>query len=195
MSDDGSATASVVVGAEPATLTMALGAYATLTGVTVNALTDQPVANIQVIALGTMVKTGSDGRFVLERVPAGTAEVILMPEQIGSGTDTYPYAAKPGERVDLGRLKVVPQRSGEAATFGLTLEVRGDFVVVTRVKPGSPAGIAVGDSLAALDGQLVSVVGLQRAVRLLASENVSIGTVARLTMTSGQQATITSVKW
>ncbi len=101
-SADGSATASVIVGGEPMTLTMTLGPYATLTGVVVSALTEQPVPSIQVIARGTGAKTGADGRFVLERVPAGTDEIGLLPEQLGMGFDKYPYSAKPGERVDLG---------------------------------------------------------------------------------------------
>ena len=195
---DGSVTASVRVGAEPATLALALGAYATVTGTAVNALSDQPVANIHVIARGTGAKTGADGRFVLEKVPAGADELVLMPQQVGAGVDKYPYAVKPGERVDVGRLKVVPARSGDAGTYGLTLEARGDAVVVTKVKAGSPAavaGIAVGDAIAALDGQPVAAVGRDHVARFLASENVPIGAVAALTMTSGLRATITSIKW
>jgi len=164
----------------------------------VNALTDQPVANIQVIGQGTGAKTGADGRFVLEKVPAGTDEITLLPEQLFMGADKYPYSAKPGERVDLGHLKIVPPRNGDPGTFGLTLEVRGDAVVVTKVKAGSPAavaGIAVGDSIAQLDGQLVAAVGLQHAARFLASDNVAVGAVATLNMTSGLRATMTSVKW
>jgi len=69
---------------------------------------------------------------------------------------------------------------------------------VKKVKAGSPAavaGIAVGDWIAQLDGQLVAAVGLQHAVRFLASDNVAVGAVATLNMTSGLRATITSVKW
>ena len=195
----GTAKASIVVRGEPTTLALALEGFASLTGVAVNVLTGKPVARVRVIARVTSAETDASGRFVLEGVPAGTNDVVLIAkEQIGGGRDKYAYTAKPGERVDLGLLKVVPPRTGDVGTFGLGVEVRGDAVIVTRVKAGSPAdqaGIKVGHSIATVDDQAVSELGLDRSQRLLASEGVGVGETRRLTLSNGTRATITAVKW
>jgi len=151
------------------------------------------------MAGGTSADTDANGRFIVDRVPAGTGELLITPEdQFGGGFDKHPYTAKAGQRVDLGRVRIVPPRTGDGGTFGLGLEVRSDAVIVTRVKAGSPAeraGIKVGDSIASVDDQLVSVLGGERTQRLLASESVGVGQTVRLLLGSGVRATMTAAKW
>jgi membrane-associated protease RseP (regulator of RpoE activity) len=198
-SADGSATASVVVRGEPTKLTLALADYATLTGVVVNALTDQPVAGITAMAKGTIAECDTAGRFTVERVSAGTDTLMLMPmDQLGAGADKHPFTAKPGEKVDLGRIKVVPPRTGDVGTFGLWLEVRDQSLIVTRVKAGGPAeraGIKVGDSIVAVEGQTLAVLGADRARRFLASEVVSIGQAFTVSLANGTKFSMTAIRW
>lgn len=107
-------------------------------------------------------------------------------EQIGVGHDKIPYTAKPGERVDLGRIKVVPPRNGDVGTFGLTLEIGDKALTVAKVKNGGPAdiaGIKAGDSILAVNALPVGTIGLQRAQRLLTSP--AFATVSRQIVRSG----------
>lgn len=106
-SDEGSASASIVVRSEQATLTLTLAEHSTITGIAVSALDQQPVAGITVMTRGTSAETDANGRFVLERVPAGTGQLLLRrTNQLGAGFDKHPYTIAPGQRVDLGRLVV-----------------------------------------------------------------------------------------
>lgn len=198
-SDAGTAKATITVRDEPAKLTLALDDYASLTGTAVDVLTGRPVAKLTVMAKGTGAETDASGRFLLERVPAGSDELLIMPkDQIGVGHDKHPYAAKPGQRVEVGQLKVVAPRVGDVGTFGLGVEVRDTALFVTKVKPGGPAeraGIKVGASVATIEGQSVTAIGLQRAERLLASEIVGVGQTLTLVLGSGERATMTAVRW
>ncbi|MBA3461476.1 MAG: carboxypeptidase regulatory-like domain-containing protein [Deltaproteobacteria bacterium] len=197
--DKGTAHATIVVREEPATLTMILEPYGSLTGIAVDVQTDKPVARISVVGHGSGAETDADGRFTLERVPAGPGRLLLMPkDQIGIGYDQHRYTAIAGQRVDLGRLQVVPPRNGDVGTFGLGLEVRGDTVIVTRVRPTSPAeraGIKIGDSIAGIDGKSVAALGAPRTHRLLASEAVGVGQTVEVLLASGLRTTMTAIKW
>jgi len=197
--DKGTAHATIVVRDEPATLTMVLEPYASLTGIAVDVQTDKPVARINVVGQGAGAETDADGRFTLERVPAGPGRLLLMPkDQIGIGYDEHRYTAIAGQRVDLGRIKVVPPRIGDVGTFGLGLEVRGESVIVTRVRASSPAekaGIKIGDVIAELDRQPVAALGAARTQRLLASEAVGVGRTVDVLLASGLRATMIAIKW
>ena len=60
-----------------------------------------------------------------------------------------------GQRTDLGAIKIVPPRSGEAGTLGLAIEVQEDKLAVTDVRAGGPAegaGVHVGDHVATING-------------------------------------------
>jgi hypothetical protein len=197
--DNGTAHATIVVRDELATLTMVLEPYGSLTGIAVDVQTDRPVARINVVGQGEGAETDANGRFTLERVPAGPGRLLLMPkDQIGIGYDQHRYTAIAGQRVDVGRIKVVPPRIGEVGTFGLGLEVRGDGVIVTRVRTSSPAeraGIKIGDVIAELDGQPVAALGAARTQRLLASEAVGVGRTVDVLLASGLRTTMTAIKW
>lgn len=198
-SADGSASATFMVGNEPAKFKLALDDYASVTGVAVDALTDRPVSKLTVMARGTSAQTDDSGHFVLERLPAGSGELLVMPtEQIGVGHDKIPYTAKPGERVDLGRVKVVPPRNGDVGTFGLTVEIGDKALTVAKVKNGGPAdiaGIKAGDSILAVNALPVGTIGLKRAQRLLTSESVGVGQTVTLTLVNGSSSTLTAIKW
>lgn len=197
-SDDGSANASLMVGTEPAKFTLALDDYASVAGVAVDVLTDEPVSKLTVMARGTSAQTDDSGHFALERVPAGSGELLVMPtDQIGVGHDKIPYTAKPGERVDLGRIKVVPPRKGDVGTFGLTLEIGDKALTVTKVRNGGPADIArikAGDSILAVNALPVATIGLQRAQRLITSESVGVGQTVTLTLANGSSSRLTAIK-
>lgn len=197
--DTATTHASVIVGGEPATLTMSLEDHGSLAGIAVNAITGQPVAGLSVLAPGTFAETDATGRFVIERVPAGSGELVLTPmHQFGVGHDKHPYTAKPGERVDVGRIKVVPPRAGDVGTFGLSVEVRGGLLTVTKVKPGGPAhraGLNIDDVIVSLDGEHLPAIGADRARRFLASEAVSAGQTVSLILANDQRVTMTAIKW
>ena len=197
--DKGTARATIVVRDEPATLTMVLEPYGSLTGIAVSVQTDQPVARINVVAQGADAETDANGRFTLERVPAGPGRLLLMPkDQIGIGYDRHQYTAIAGQRVDVGRIKVVPPRIGDVGTYGLGLEVRADSVIVTHVRPTSPAeraGIKIGDAIAGIDGQTVAALGAARTQRLLASEAVGVGQTVDVLLASGLRTTLTAIRW
>ncbi len=198
-SDAGAAKASVVVTGEPANLTLALDDYASLSGTAVDVLTGRPLAKLTIVVQGSSAETDSNGRFVLEHVPAGSDELLIIPsDEIGSGLEKRPYTAEPGQHVELGQLKVVAPRVGDVGTFGLGLEVRDEAVFVTKVKPGSPAeraGIRAGATIASIEGQPVSAIGVQRAQRLLASETVGAGQALTLALGSGERITMTAIRW
>lgn len=198
-SADGSASATVMVGNEPAKFKLALDNYASVTGVAVDVLTGQPVSKLTVMARGTSARTDDSGQFVLQRLPAGSGELLVMPtEQIGVGVDKIPYTAQPGERLDLGRIKVVPPRNGDVGTFGLTLEIGDKALTVAKVKNGGPAdiaGIKVGDSILAVNALPVVTIGLQRAQRLITSESVGVGQTVTLTLANGSSSRLTAIKW
>jgi hypothetical protein len=198
-SDAGTARASIIVGAERAKLTLPLEGYGALAGTAVDVLTGQPVAKLQLMAQDARAETDASGRFVLERVPAGPGELLSTPkDQEDVGWDAHAYTARPGQRVELGPIKVVAPRVGDVGTFGLALQVRDNTVLVTKVKPGGPAeraGITVGASIATIKGQPVSAIGVERVKRLLTSELVGVGQTLTLVLDDGKSATMTAVRW
>jgi C-terminal processing protease CtpA/Prc len=108
------------------------------------------------------------------------------------------YTARAGERVDLGTIKIVPPRSGDAGTFGMATEPDGDTLKVTSVTDGGPAagaGVQIGDRITALAGQPVKVLTPVIAQKLIASGTVGVGQTVTLTLERGADVTLTSVKW
>src|SRR5262249_15053790 len=111
------------------------------------------------------------------------------------------FKAGEGERVDLGTLKVVPPRQGDAGTFGMAVSADGGVLSVSSVKPGGPAeqaGIQTGDKIISIYGQAVAELGADHASQFLSSGEVGIGVTVPLELERGGQkvqATVTSVKW
>src|SRR5690606_27475679 len=108
------------------------------------------------------------------------------------------YTAKAGQRVDLGTIKIVPPRTGEAGTFGMATEPDGDTLKVTSVKDGGPAaaaGIVVGDKITALEGQSVEALTPRLAQKLIASGAIGTGQRVTVTLERGPSIALTAIKW
>ena len=213
-SDAGTATGKVDVPAGAAQLELSLVPWASLTGTVVSMFSEAPVPGLMAIAsfdgkamvaamTGSGPMTDATGRFNVERVAAGSGSLVLMNPASTFGNDvvTRPFTATQGQRVDLGIIKVVPPRQGDAGTLGLTVTAADNVASVTAVKAGGPAeaaGVQVGDKLVSIDGQPVSALGVTPAVQFLSSGQIGVGVVVALGLDRGGtavQATVTSVKW
>jgi hypothetical protein len=209
--DKGTGKGTAEVPAGPATLDLALVPWSSITGTVVSVLSGQPVAGITVIAggldgrgfadvlTGKAPQTDAAGRFTVERVPAGSGSVTLMP-QTGSFDQLAhrEYTVGEGQRVDLGTIKIVPPRNGDAGTFGLVAAPKDGKLVVVTVAPGGPAeqaGVLVNDVITALDGHAVSDVGADMAAQLLSSGRIGVGAQVALTLERGATVTLTAAKW
>jgi uncharacterized GH25 family protein len=221
--DAGTAEGKVAVPAGEAKLAFAIAAWGSLTGVVVSMFDGKPLPGLLVIAggwedsaamaevfTGGGIKTDANGKFVVEKVAAGKGNLMLAPPS-GPMTsmEMRPFEAKAGQRVDLGTIKIVPPRTGDAGTFGITTEPEltsvpdggmptGSKLTVTAVKEGGPAalaGIVEGDKITALNGQLVKDLGPMTAHKLLESGSVNVGQTVKVTLERGATVTMTSVKW
>lgn len=210
--ETGTAEGKVAVPAGDATLALALASWGSLTGVVVSVLTGKPVPDLSTVAspesnpramldaiAGQGAKTDATGRFVVEKVPAGKGRLLLIPKAGGfANMDSHEYTAKEAERVDLGTIKIVPPRVGDAATFGLSTDVEGDVLKVTSVKDGGPAAIAgvqVGDTITALEGQPIKQLSAPIAAKLLESGSAGVGQTIRITLERGPTIPVTAIKW
>lgn len=215
--DAGTAHGKVTVPAGAVQLELAFTRWASLTGVVVNAVSGAPVQGALVFAStddrgnsfggdvldvisGKGPSTDATGRFVLERVPPGSGSVAIMAKQaMGAPLGAHQYTASPGQRVDLGTIKVVPPVDGDAGTFGLATEPDGNAALkVTMVSDGGPAataGLKVGDLIVSIDGRAVSEIGAAPATQMLSSGSVGVGQSFRLGLKSGATIVMTSAKW
>ena len=214
--DAGTATATIEVPAGPAKLDLALTPYASITGVVVSSISGQPVAEVRVMAvldstggdgavfgeamLGHGPMTDASGRFVIERQASGKGHLVVLPKDGGLTTlATRAYTTVAGQRADLGRIEIVPPRTGDAGTLGLGTIVEDGKLVVANVKPGGPAeqaGVKVGDRIVTIDGHPVT--DLEHSRQLVASGIVGVGQVVQLGLDRAGtplQISITAVKW
>jgi C-terminal processing protease CtpA/Prc len=113
--------------------------------------------------------------------------------------DMHEYDAKPGQRVDMGTIKIVPPRTGDAGTFGMATEIDELTLQVTSVKEGGPAalaGVKVDDKITAIEGHpLAYFGGPMSAQKLIASGAIGVGQTVSITLERGQTIALTSVKW
>lgn len=210
--EGGTAEGKVAVPPGEAKLPLALAAWGSLTGTVVSILTGKPVPGLAVVTnsednaggimdaiVGRAPKTGAEGRFVLDKVAAGKGRVLFVaPDNSMSSLESHEYTARAGERVDLGIIKIVPPRTGEAGTYGLATEPDGDTLKVTSVKEGGPAaaaGIVAGDKITALEGQAVKALTPALAQKLIASGAVGVGQSVKVTLERGSTVVLTAVKW
>ena len=214
--DAGTVTGTIEVPAGPTKLDLALTPYASISGVVVNALSGAPVAGVRVMAalddggragagldeamLGRGPTTDASGRFVVERQAAGKGRLVVLPKEGGLLTLAMrEYTAVAGQRVDVGTIKIVPPRTGDAGTLGLGTSVEDGKLVVASVKPGGPAeqgGVKVGDRIVAIDGHPVTDLELGR--QLVASGTVGVGQVVQLGLDRAGtpvQVTLTAIAW
>ena len=109
--------------------------------------------------------------------------------------------ATDGERLDLGTIKIVPPRTGEAGTLGMGTEITEGALVVDSVKPGGPAegaGVRVGDKIASINGIPVAELTAELAKTLLASGTVGVGQSFQLGVDragTAAQITVIAVAW
>ena len=182
-----------------ARLDIELSRWASLSGVAVSAISGDPISGILVAAKGSSGSSDAAGRFVLDRVAAGSDTVMFSPrDQMTYGAELHKYSAKPGERVDLGTIKILAPRAGAEGTYGFSTDVRGNALVVVSLKadgPAAEAGIKLNDEIASIDGRSVGELGLQFAKRLLASGNVAVGQTTSIGLTRDAAVTVVAVAW
>jgi S1-C subfamily serine protease len=114
---------------------------------------------------------------------------------------TKPYELKDGQRLDLGIIKVVPARTTEAGTLGMSTEVVADVLTVATVRPGGPAeaaGVVAGDKISLVNGTPVASLTPAVAQTLLSSGTVGVGDSFQLTLDRAGtpvQIALVAVKW
>ncbi|CAN5913211.1 hypothetical protein BH11MYX3_BH11MYX3_16950 [soil metagenome] len=214
--DAGRGTAEVDVPAGPVTLDIPLAPWATITGRVVSVLDGKPVEGLKAMASGldfsmsaltdTLSGKGptsdATGAFSIPHVAVGKGTVAVMPTDAGFvQLAQRDYEVTAGQRLDLGTIKVVPPRTGDAGTLGLSLTLEGETLVVSLVKPGGPAeagGVAVGDKLTAINGVPIATLTAKLAQTLVSSGTVSIGQRYQLTFERGGapvQVVLVGVRW
>ena len=209
--DSGTAEGKVTVPTSEAKLALSLSMFGSLTGTVVSVLTAKPIPDLDVIAntdnnpkgfleamTGKGVKTDAQGKFVVERVPAGKGKLMLAGKGGFGSMESHDYVAKEGEKTDLGLIKIVPPRTTEAGTYGFSLEVKDGALEVTSVTPGTPAegaGIVVGDKITTVEMVPVAQIGAEIVKKLLSSGTVGVGQTVRLGLEKGSVVSVTSVKW
>jgi hypothetical protein len=211
-SDHGTAEGKVTVPSGEAKLALALEPWSSLTGVVVSVLTGKPVPDLSAVASGVgmergmidaitgrAAKTDANGRFVVERVATGKGRLMLMGKAGFESIESREYEAKAGQRVDMGTIKIVPPRTGEAGTLGMATEPDELALKVTSVKEGGPAaraGVQVDDKITAIEGKpLADFGGPASAQKLIASGAIGVGQTVSITLARGQTIALTSVKW
>ncbi len=210
--DQGTAKATVDVPSGPATLDLTLVPWAQVTGSVVSVLTGQPVAGIVAISggfengrgmadvlAGKAPTTDATGRFRIDHVAAGSGSIMLVPSTGGfDQLAKKDFTASEGQVVDLGAIKVVPPRNGEAGTFGLVTAPKDGKLSVVSVAPGGPAekaGITTADVITQLDGRDLTQIPPEAAAALLSSGRIATGDTVTLTLERGSTVQLTAAKW
>ena len=210
-SDGGAGSGSVTVPSDTATLDLSLATWGQITGTVVSAFDGSPVPGLSAVPLdnqgermtetimGNGPKTDTDGHFAVGRLQAGSSKLMIFASTSGfTPLATVPYTLTPGQHLDVGSIKVVPPRQGDAGTFGMSVANQNGSVVITSIKPGGPAeaaGLVVGDMILTVDGRAITQLGVDPAVSFLSSGTIGIGTTVQLGLARGGSVTLTSVKW
>jgi hypothetical protein len=218
IADAGRATSKITVPAGDVTLDVALVPWAQITGTVVSVLSGEPVVGVKLIAgaaggggdrqaftdlLGGKGPTSdARGAFVVPRVAPGAGELVVMPATGGFQVlAKQKYDVKAGQKLDVGAIKVVPQRTGDAGTLGIGTDTEGDKLTVADVKeggPGAAAGVLVGDRIVTINGVDVATLTPAVAQALIGSGNMSVGQTFVLGIERAgavQQVTVVSAKW
>ena len=213
--DAGRGSGEIDVPAGPATLDIALSPWATITGTVVSVLTGKPIEGLKLLAntdrddgaiadtlLGKGPTSDSTGRFTISRVAAGKGSLAVMSKDAGFVELAHrDYEVTAGQRLDLGTIKVVPPRTGDAGTLGLALTLEGETLTVTSIKPGGPAataGVQVGDKLTAINGVPVATLTPKLAQTLVSSGSVTIDQQYKLSLDRGGaplEVVLVGVRW
>jgi hypothetical protein len=218
--DAGQATAKVTVPAGDATLDIALVPWATVSGTVVSVLTGQPVEGVKLVAsadggrgigdrqsltdlLGGKGPTSdASGAFTVPRVSPGPGSLMVMPATGGfRPLAQQKFEAKAGQKVDVGAIKIIPPRTGEAGTLGIGTDTEGDKLTVADVKeggPGAAAGVQLGDRIVSINGLDVATLTPAIAQALIGSGNMDVGQKFMLGIERAgavQQVLVVAAKW
>ncbi|MBV8758484.1 MAG: carboxypeptidase regulatory-like domain-containing protein, partial [Deltaproteobacteria bacterium] len=210
--DQGTARGSVDVASGSASLDLSLVPWAQVTGTVVSVLSGQPVAGVVAIVggfengrgmadvlAGKAPTTDATGRFRIDHIAAGSGSISLVPATGGfDQLAKKDFTASEGQLVDLGAIKVVPPRNGDAGTFGLVAVPKDGKLAVMSVAPGGPAdkaGITTADVITQLDGHDVGGIGAEPAAALLSSGRIAAGAQVTLTLERGATVPLTAAKW
>ncbi len=210
-SDGGAGSGSVTVPTDTATLDLTLAVWGQITGTVVSAFDGSPVPGLNAIPddsngqrmteviMGNGPVTDANGHFVVDRLQAGTNKLMIFsPTATMTPLATAPYTLAAGQHLDIGSIKVVPPRQGDAGTLGMSVANQNGSVVVSSIKPGGPAdaaGLVAGDMILTIDGRAVTQLGVDPAVQFLSSGSIGIGTTVQLGLARGGSVTLTSIKW
>ena len=143
------------------------------------------------------------GKFTVPRVPVGKGSLIVMPKDGGFqqlAKHEFEVTAA-GQRLDVGAIKIVPPRTGEAGTLGMGTEVTSGALTVASVKSGGPAegaGARVGDKIVSINGIAVADLTAEIGKTLLESGTVGVGQSFQLGVDragTAAQITIIAVAW
>ncbi len=210
--DAGTTDGKIAVPAGPATLDLALTPWSTLTGQIVNMFDHTALAHVNVVAspsnandgafmidaiAGTTPKSDASGRFVINKVSVGKGVVMVLDNTGFKPLATKDYVVANGQRLDLGAIEIVPPRTGDAGTFGMSTEAGKDVLTITQVKEGGPAataGLVVGDVITSLAGQPIKD-KLALVETYLSSGSIGVGVTVQLGLARGTTVAVTSVKW
>ncbi|HEY4180208.1 MAG TPA: carboxypeptidase regulatory-like domain-containing protein [Kofleriaceae bacterium] len=218
--DDGHASAKIDVPQGDTTHDFTLTPWASLTGKVVSVLTGAPVVGVKVLAMGKGSGTGLDmsrmledmmggsapttdasGMFVVPHVTPGAGVATILPAAGGfDKLGEQPFTAVDAQRTDIGVIKIVPPRDGDAGTLGMTL-ADSDTLTVVDVQAGGPAanaGVLIGDVITSISGTPVAVITPKLARLALSSGSIGVGQRFDLTIDRAGtpvQAAVVSVKW
>jgi len=139
-----------------------LKAAAGVRGRVVDATTKEPLADARVFVeshapSGSNSRTGTDGRFTLERLLPGEYTLIVMATQPRTPV-RQPVTLVEGQVLDVGDLALSPLRL-PPGSVGAMVSQDGTQLLIDKVLPESPAasaGLQVGDVLLTVDGAPVA---------------------------------------
>lgn len=205
-SELGAATGDATVKADggDTRLDLTIGAWASISGTVINAMTGGPMPGLKLAAMGaTGVPTGIEdiltgggpstdaaGAFTIDRQTPGKGNLMIFD---GGLTGIHVIAHKEytlalGQHLDLGTIKGLAPRIGPAGNLGLTTEDKAGKLTVTAVVTGGAAeraGVKVNDVVAAIDDHPVADLGIELAGQALDNEHVSAGQAVKLKLTRG----------
>lgn len=212
-SDLGTATGEATVKADTR-LDLTVGAWASISGTVINAMTGGPMPGLKLAAMGaTGVPTGIEdiltgggpttddaGKFTIDKQTAGKGNLMIFD---GGLTGIHVIAHKDytlalGQHLDLGTIKGLAPRLGPAGTLGLTTAEKDGKLAVTAVAAGGPAeraGVKVNDTITAIEDHPVADLTLELAGQALDSEHVAAGQAVKLKLARGStaiEATVTA---
>jgi RNA polymerase sigma factor (sigma-70 family) len=177
----GESTVSLAAGERRSDVRIVLGGLMTVRGTVLDDATGVPMAGIRVGAVTGGVAlpfgptrlqsiTNAAGGFLIREVPhAKTIQLTLAISDRGYLPETeFVVAAASAETLDVGPMRLIRGNmmdrfgTGPRGMTGIDFARQGDRVVLTQIRPKTPAeeaGLRVGDRLVAIDGRPIDGLG------------------------------------